>query len=40
MQMKLLGITIVDFVITDQQLIRYSTFCRYWRKIGVYWNST
>jgi len=34
MYMKLLGIVSVDFVITDQQLIRYSGFIRYWRKNG------
>jgi hypothetical protein len=34
MQMKLLGITNVDFHITDQQLIKFSVFGRYWRKNG------
>jgi hypothetical protein len=30
--MKLLGITGVDFNVTDQLLIRFSAFIRYWRK--------
>jgi hypothetical protein len=32
MQMKLLGITNVDFNITDQQLIKFSICSKYWRK--------
>jgi hypothetical protein len=32
--MKLLGITSVGFDITDQLLIRFSAFVRYWRKNG------
>jgi hypothetical protein len=34
MQMKLLGITSVDFDVIDQQLITFSVFGRYWRKNG------
>jgi hypothetical protein len=37
MQMKLLGITNVDFDVTDQQQIRSSVSVRYWRNVGVYW---
>jgi hypothetical protein len=33
-QIKLLGITIEGFNVTDQLLIRFSTFVRYWRKYG------
>jgi hypothetical protein len=32
--MKLLGIIVVGFNITDQLLIRFSSFVRYWRKNG------
>jgi hypothetical protein len=32
MQMKLLGITNVDFGVTDQQLIKFSVSGRYWKK--------
>jgi hypothetical protein len=32
--MKLLGTISVDFDITDQLLIRFSAFVRYWRKNG------
>jgi hypothetical protein len=32
--MKLLGIISVDFGVTDQLLIRFSAFVRYWRKNG------
>jgi hypothetical protein len=34
MQMKLLGITNVDFNVTVQRLIRSSISVRYWRKSG------
>jgi hypothetical protein len=34
--MKLLGIISVDFDITDQLLIRFSAFIRYWRKKWEY----
>jgi hypothetical protein len=34
MQMKLLGITSVDFDVIGQQLIRSSLSVRYWRKSG------
>jgi hypothetical protein len=34
MQMKLLGITSVDFDIIDQVLIGFSVSDRYWRKNG------
>jgi hypothetical protein len=30
----------VNFDITNQLLIRFSAFVRYWRKIGVQWGST
>jgi hypothetical protein len=33
-QMKLLRINSVGFDVTDQLLIRFSTFVRYWRKNG------
>jgi hypothetical protein len=33
--MKLLGIISVGFDVTDQLLIRFSAFIRYWRKLGV-----
>jgi hypothetical protein len=39
MQMKLLGITSVDFDVIDQQLITVSISGRYWRKKGVEWYS-
>jgi hypothetical protein len=32
--MKLLGIICVGFDVTDQLLIRFSAFVRYWRKNG------
>jgi hypothetical protein len=32
--MKLLGIVSVGFDVTDQPLIRFSAFVRYWRKNG------
>jgi hypothetical protein len=32
MQMKILGIISVDFNVTDQLLIKYFAFVRYWRK--------
>jgi len=35
-----LGIIRVDFDAADQLLIGYSAFVRYWRKMGVKWNST
>jgi hypothetical protein len=34
MQMKLLGITGVDFGVIDQQLIKFSVSGRYWKKNG------
>jgi hypothetical protein len=34
-QMKLLGITNVDFDVIDQRLIKLSTAGRYWEKMGV-----
>jgi hypothetical protein len=34
LQMKLLGITSMDFDIIDQLLMRYSIFIKYWRKSG------
>jgi hypothetical protein len=34
--MKLLGTISVDFDITDQLLIRFSAFVRYWRKKWEY----
>jgi hypothetical protein len=34
MQMKLLGITNMDFDVIGQRLIRYSISVRYWRKSG------
>jgi len=37
---SLLAITSVYFGVIDLQLIRYSVFVRYWRKMGVLWNST
>jgi hypothetical protein len=40
MQMKLLGIIIVDFDITDELLIRYSAFVRYWIRNVNKWDST
>jgi hypothetical protein len=33
--MKLLGTIRVDFDVTDQLLIRFSAFIRYWKKVGV-----
>jgi hypothetical protein len=33
--MKLLGTISVDFDVTDQLLIRFSAFVRYWEKVGV-----
>jgi hypothetical protein len=33
--MKLLGIISVGFEVTDQLLIRFSAFVRYWRKSGT-----
>jgi hypothetical protein len=33
--MKLLGTISVDFDITDQLLIKFSAFVRYWKKVGV-----
>jgi len=36
MQTKLVGIISVDFNITDQLLIKYSVFVRYWRKKWEY----
>jgi hypothetical protein len=38
--MKLLGIIIVGFNETDQLLIISFAFIRYWRKMGVQWDST
>jgi hypothetical protein len=38
--MKLSGIIIVVFVITDQLLIRFFAFVRYWRKMAVKSDST
>jgi len=32
--MKLLGIISVDFDVTDQLLMSYSLFVRYWRESG------
>jgi hypothetical protein len=37
--MKLLGIISVGFDITDQLLIRFSAFIRYWRKMGAHLNN-
>jgi hypothetical protein len=37
MQMKLLGITNVDFGMINQRLIKLSTSDRYWKKMGVLW---
>jgi hypothetical protein len=37
--MKLLGIANVDFDVTDQLLVRFSAFVRYWRKNWEY-NET
>jgi hypothetical protein len=34
MQMKLLGITSVDFGVIDQRLIKFSVSNKYWRKNG------
>jgi hypothetical protein len=34
MSTKLMGIISVDLSITDQLMIRYSVFVRYWRKFG------
>jgi hypothetical protein len=33
--MKLLGTISVDIDVTDQLLIRFSAFVRYWEKVGV-----
>jgi hypothetical protein len=33
--MKLLGVISVDFEVTDQLLIIFSAFARYWEKMGV-----
>jgi hypothetical protein len=33
--MKLLGTISVDFDVTDQLLIRFFAFVRYWKKSGV-----
>jgi hypothetical protein len=38
--MKFLGMIRVDFHVKDQLLIRFSAFVRYWRKMGVLWDST
>jgi hypothetical protein len=35
-----LGIISVGFDVTDQLLIRFSSFVRYWRKMWVQWDST
>jgi hypothetical protein len=37
--MKLLGTISVDFDVTDQLLIRFSAFVRYWKKMWEY-NGT
>jgi hypothetical protein len=38
--MKLLRITSVGFDVTDQVLIRFSVFIRYWRKKWEYYETT
>jgi hypothetical protein len=36
---RLFGIIIVDFDLV-QLMIRYTAFIRYWRKMGIQWDST
>jgi uncharacterized membrane protein len=36
----IIGVINVGFNITDQLLIRFSAFVRYWRKMGVQFKST
>jgi hypothetical protein len=39
MQRKLLGIISVGFDVTGQQLITYSEFVKYSRKMGIQWGG-